>query len=104
MSNAPRGARHLIVVGVDTPDCFPYEQGYWNATARDKGEARRGGRWPEVTLNDWREAIVFVTAHEAAHIEQYREGLPISEVRAEWFGAKVLGRWRNEVIKAMPTA
>lgn len=49
-------------------------------------------------MRDWREALVLVAAHEAKHIEQYKERKPRSEVACEHFAVYMLGRYRNELL------
>ena len=94
ISNAPPNARYLITIGIGPPEEFPFENGSF---VRRNGEwvKRRGGRWPEDTLHDWREALVNVAAHEGKHIEQYREGTGRSEVACHHFASYVLRRYRE---------
>lgn len=96
ISNAPRSARSLITVGIGAPHHFPHENGYWNSKARKEGKGRRGGKWPEITLRDWREALVYCAAHEAKHIECSRERKRQSELACEHHGAWVLDRFREQ--------
>jgi hypothetical protein len=53
-----------------------------------------GKRSPLIVVNDWREALVAVAAHEARHIHQHRRKKPLSEVDCERFAAKALARYR----------
>ena len=94
ISNAPAGSRYLITVGIGAPERFPFEDGSYT---RRNGEVvkRRGGRWPAETLRNWREALVSVAAHEAKHIEQFREGTSRSEVACQHFSAFMLRRYRE---------
>ena len=94
ISNAPAGSRYLITVGIGAPERFPFEDGSYT---RRNGELvkRRGGRWPAETLRNWREALVSVAAHEAKHIEQFREGTSRSEVACQHFSAFMLRRYRE---------
>ena len=94
ISNAPRGSKYLITIGIGAPERFPFEDGSY---IRRNGEIvkRRGGRWPEVTLYDWREALVSVAAHEGMHIEQFRERSTRSEISCQHFAAHVLRRYRD---------
>jgi hypothetical protein len=104
MSNAPKTARYLITIGIGSPEHFPREDGYWNSHARTNGKHRRGGQWPEVTIADWREQLITTAAHEAKHIEQFRERLPCSEVACEHFAAHMLNRYRSERLPKEPLA
>ena len=96
ISNAPADSRYLITVGIGAPDHFPFEDGSYT---RRNGELvkRRGGRWPAETLRDWREALVSVAAHEAKHIQQFREGTRRSELDCQHFSAFMLRRYREPV-------
>lgn len=61
-----------------------------------------GKHSPLIVVNDWREALVTVAAHEARHIHQYRHKRPLSEVDCERFAAKALERyrqWREQVTR-----
>jgi len=95
ISNAPRGSQYLITIGIGPPEKFPFEDGSY---VRRNGEIvkRRGGRWPEVTLHDWREALVSVAAHEGKHIEQFRERTRRGELATHHYAAHVLRRYREE--------
>jgi hypothetical protein len=55
-----------------------------------------GKRSPLIVVNDWREALVAIAAHEARHIHQHRRKKPLSEVDCERFAAKALERYRAE--------
>jgi hypothetical protein len=94
ISNAPRGSKYLITIGIGAPERFPFEDGSY-VRRNEEIVKRRGGRWPEVTLWDWREALVSVAAHEGKHIEQFRESSPRSEVACQHFAAHVLRRYRD---------
>lgn len=53
-----------------------------------------GSRSPHVTLADWREGLVYISAHEARHIHQFRHSRPCSEVDAERFAVAAVERYR----------
>lgn len=55
-----------------------------------------GAGSPLITVNNWREGMVVIAAHEARHIHQYRHGKPASEVDCERFAAEALDRYRAE--------
>ncbi|MEX2621550.1 MAG: hypothetical protein WD250_15140 [Egibacteraceae bacterium] len=47
---------------------------------------------PELLIEDWREEIVRLAAHEARHVHQHRHDLPRSEADAErWAAARLEG-------------
>jgi hypothetical protein len=56
---------------------------------------------PWITVQDWRELLVALAAHEAFHVHQFREGLRRSEVAAEKWALKRLTEWsRDQTIPA----
>lgn len=75
-----------------------YEGGRQFPVAMKYGEPIRhpygGKRSPLIIVNDWREALVAVAAHEARHHYQMKHGKTTSEVDAEKHAAKVLSRFR----------
>jgi hypothetical protein len=82
ISNAPTSSEYLVTLRLGAPDRFPFTP-----------PRRRGS--PPLQLGCWREALVAVAAHEAWHIQQYRQELPRSEVACERFEAVVLERFRE---------
>lgn len=82
VSNAPRRAQYLITLGIGETIKYPSKP---HRSRRDE---------PYYELADWREALVFLAAHEAKHIEQYRENKPRSEVACNNFAAYMLSRYR----------
>jgi len=85
ISDARGKADYLVTIGIGSEDRFPIPS------------AQRSTRWPKYEMNDWREALVLVAAHEAKHIEQFKEDKPRSEVACEHFAARMLRRYREEV-------
>jgi hypothetical protein len=85
ISNAPRGATHLVTIGLGPPHSFAGEP--WRGTARS----------PEVVIEGWREALVYVAAHEAMHVEQFVRRLRRSEIECNRFAAAALDRWRRGI-------
>jgi len=55
----------------------------------------KSDRFPTYDIHNWQEALVVCTAHEALHIEQFREGLRCSELRAERYAVRKLNEWRE---------
>jgi hypothetical protein len=51
---------------------------------------------PWITVEDWRERLIALAAHEAYHVHQFREGLRRSEVQAERWALRRLSSWRVE--------
>jgi hypothetical protein len=81
ISNAPPKSEYLVTIRLGPPEMFP-------TTLPSKK------RSPSRVIMCWREAVVAMAAHEAKHIEQYRLGLPRSEVECECFEAAMLDRYR----------
>ena len=50
---------------------------------------------PWITVEDWRERLLALAAHEACHVRQFRHGLRRSEVEAERWAAGRLDLWRR---------
>jgi hypothetical protein len=59
---------------------------------------------PWITVEDWEERLIALTAHEAYHVHQFRDLLRRSEVQAERWSLDVLVRWRLERSAAIPWA
>lgn len=49
---------------------------------------------PPIVVNDWRERLFALAAHEAYHVKQFRQGMRRSEVTAERWALKALHRMR----------
>jgi hypothetical protein len=54
-------------------------------------------RAPKYTVNNWKEAIVSLTAHELYHIKQRRTRKRASEIKAEAWAMKKLKEYREIV-------
>jgi len=48
----------------------------------------------KIVMEDWKDALVFLTAHEVMHCDQIRAGRTISEVEANKFGRGRLDEWQ----------
>jgi hypothetical protein len=59
---------------------------------------------PWITVQDWRERLVALAAHEAFHVYQFREGLRRSEVAAERWALKKLAEWTASRTLQRPAA
>jgi hypothetical protein len=78
--------RYLIVVRIGKTKHFPYLSVY--------PDHKRCQKYA-VLLNDWKEALVKVTAHEAMHLKQWTEKKPMYEHQAEKHATTVLNKYRN---------
>jgi hypothetical protein len=50
---------------------------------------------PWITVEDWRERLLALAAHEACHIRQFRDDARRSEIQAERWALKVLSESRR---------
>jgi hypothetical protein len=86
----PRGYNHLLVCRVGKPGTYPCGTHVYDR--RDSP-----GTW---RVEDWREALVSVTAHEAMHLRQYkiksRKRGRFNEVETEWAAFRLCNRWKEE--------
>jgi hypothetical protein len=82
ISNAPPSSDYLVTLRLGAPERFPFTP-----------PRRRGV--PPLRLACWREALVAVAAHEARHIEQYRQAARRSEVECERFETVMIERFRR---------
>lgn len=76
----------LVIVRLGSPDRFPFEFSYPRLKTA-----------PRYTINNWKEAMVSVTAHELYHIKQRRTGKRSSEVKAERWALKRLNEYRESI-------
>jgi hypothetical protein len=84
LSSAPAAAAYLVTLHLGPPGVFPLPP------------HRPTRRSPELEIGSWQEALVMVAAHEAAHVDQYRRQLPVSEVACNVRAARVLAAFRDE--------
>lgn len=80
ISNAPPQADYLVTVGIGGEQHFPMTV----------------ARAPVDEFRSWQEALVAVAAHEAKHIEQFRESKPTRERPCVAFEMYMLTRYRQE--------
>jgi hypothetical protein len=80
------GQRFLIVVRIGNAKHFPYLSVY--------PDHKRCQRYA-VMLNNWKEALVKVTAHEGMHLTQLIEKKPMWEHQAEKHATMILATYRN---------
>lgn len=94
ISDAPASAEYLVTVGIGPEDAFPIHDHVCGHAVGHGSASGPSSAWPRCDLNDWREGLVYVAAHEALHIEQYKERLRHSELACERFAVRMLGRYR----------
>jgi hypothetical protein len=88
--SVPAGTLYLITVKIGPPKKFPtveHRYGWKQPGPRNQ--------FPMISYADWREALVAVAAHEAMHIEQFKQGRPRSELETSRFEADALERYRS---------
>ena len=78
--------RYLIVIRIGLEDRFPCDAQYPNHKRCEKYR---------VTLQDWKEAVIFVTAHEGEHLRQHIKGKRAREDKAEKRAYKTLMKYRE---------
>lgn len=86
IANVKSDRRYLITVRIGSIDRFPRDAIYPNHKRCEKYK---------VTLQDWKEAIIFVTAHEGEHLRQFVKGKRAREDKAEKRGYKTLMKYRE---------
>ena len=86
ISNAPPSAEYLVTLRIGDRSRFPVEHRY---------PGKSGNRWPFIYLEDWREAVVYLAAHEGKHIDQFRAGTKRSEIACEHFARYMLNAYRD---------
>jgi hypothetical protein len=78
--------RFLIVVRIGGAKSFPYFSMYPGHKRCEKYATM---------LNDWKEALVKVTAHEGMHLRQWIGNKPMWEHQAEKHAITILNKYRN---------
>jgi hypothetical protein len=86
ISNVESDRRYLIVIRIGSKDEFPCDSQYPNHKRCEKYK---------VALQNWREAIVFVTAHDGEHLRQNVKGKRAREDQAEKRAYKTLMKYRG---------
>jgi len=89
--NTGRGAcyywkRH-ITIGIDRPEKFPTQA--WSIRQ-------------DLMLSDWREAFVWLAAHELGHALIHMESRKQSETEANWFGWRAVKEYRERPEQVNP--
>lgn len=95
ISNAPPAAQYLITLRLGTGS-EQWPLGPVNYHFKAPAEVGPRNRFPFFVCRDWRDWLVKLTAHEARHIQQFRERAMCSEVECERFAVMVLGEFQRE--------
>jgi hypothetical protein len=90
ISNVHPKATRLVVIRIGTPGKFPISN-----FIRKLGHPYGGKTSPLIEMQNWREALVAVAAHEFCHIHQFQNKLPRSEIQCEKAAAKRLDAYRG---------
>lgn len=96
LSNAPPSASYLITLRVGKRN-ERWPLGPVNYHFKTPAETGPRNRFPFFVCENWQEWLVKLAAHEAKHIEQFREGLRCSEIACEQFAIQVLDRFRERL-------
>jgi len=83
------GQRYLIVARIGSRNHFPYLSIYPNHKRCQKYA---------ILLNNWKEALVKVMAHEGMHLLQMTENKPLWEHQAEKHAKTVLAEYRSTIV------
>jgi hypothetical protein len=94
ISNAPRSARYLVTLRLGRGgERWPLGPVNYHFKAPDQTGPRN--RFPFFVCHDWREWLVKLAAHEAMHIEQFRNRDVCSELSCEHFALERLEEFRE---------
>jgi hypothetical protein len=94
ISNAPRKAHYLVTLRLGRGD-ERWPLGPINYHFKTPEETGPRNRFPFFVCATWEEWLVKLAAHEAKHIEQFREGARCSEIECERFALGVLEQFRR---------
>jgi len=94
ISNAPRTARYLVTLRLGRGD-ERWPLGPVNYHFQPPGETGPRNRFPFFVCRDWQEWLVKLAAHEAKHIEQFRNEDVCSELSCERFALERLEEFRQ---------
>jgi hypothetical protein len=93
ISNAPRAAEYLVTLRLGTGrERWPL--GPVNYHFKTPEETGPRNRFPFFVCHDWQEWLIKLAAHEAKHIEQFKEDLSCSELSCERFAVSKLEEFR----------
>ncbi len=94
ISNAPRDADYLVTLRLGNGrERWPL--GPVNYHFKGPDETGPRNRFPFFVCHDWEEWLVKLAAHEAKHIEQFRNELSCSELSCERFAVEKLAEFRE---------
>jgi hypothetical protein len=94
ISNAPRAADYLVTLRLGNGrERWPL--GPVNYHFKRPEETGPRNRFPFFVCHDWEEWLVKLAAHEAKHIEQFRNELSCSELNCERFAVGKLEEFRT---------
>jgi hypothetical protein len=94
ISNAPSRARYLVTLRLGSGrERWPL--GPVNYHFKTPHEVGPRNRFPFFVCADWKEWLVKLAAHEARHIEQFRNGLSRSEIDCERYAVAKLEAFRR---------
>src|SRR5690348_9908001 len=94
ISNAPRASDYLVTLRLGNGrERWPL--GPVNYHFKRPEEAGPRNRFPFFVCHDWEEWLVKLTAHEAMHIEQFKQDLTCSEIACERFAVAKLEEFRS---------
>jgi hypothetical protein len=94
LSNAPARAKFLITLRLGRRD-QRWPLGPVNYHFHAPEETGPRNRFPFFVCRNWQEWLVKLAAHEAKHIEQFRDGLRCSELDCEHHAIRVLEEFRS---------
>jgi hypothetical protein len=83
------GMLYLVTILVGSAESFPVREHRYGFT-----EPGPRNQFPIISYADWREGLVAVAAHEAMHVQQFKQGDPRSELQTSHFEAETLDRYR----------
>jgi len=101
ISNAPRAARYLVTLRLGRGN-ERWPLGPVNYHFKAPGETGPRNRFPFFVCHDWREWLVKLAAHEAKHIEQFRNRAICSELSCERFALERLDEFRALAVAEPP--
>jgi hypothetical protein len=101
ISNAPSRAKYLVTLRLGSGrERWPL--GPVNYHFKGPHEVGPRNRFPFFVCRDWEEWLVKLAAHEARHIDQFRNGLSRSEIDCERFAVAKLAEFRRLRAPARP--